>query len=181
MSNSHQEPAAATGAASVPALYARLYSEIRRIAASRLREVGGVTDLDTSSLVHEGFIKLAEREGLQTDERGQFFAYVGYTLRSVVMDHLRAKATNKRQGMMVTLSHAEETPDGGAMNLDLQAFDDAMTRIKAMDEPLANLIEMHFFAGMTVAELAQVRNVSTRTIERDLKKVRILLTDLLAG
>lgn len=162
-------------------LYARLYPEIRKIAGARLREVGGVTDLNTTSLVHEGFLKLAEREGIKTEQRGQFFAYVGCTLRSVVLDHLRARSANKRQGLMVTLSHAEETPDGGGMNVDLLAFEEAMTHIKTVDEPLAALVEMHFFAGMSVPELASLRGVSTRTIERDLKKARILLTELLGG
>ena len=169
-------------AGAVRALYAALYPNIRRIARARLAEAGGVTGLDTTALVHEGFLRMADSEGLRGTERVQFFAYVGRALRSVVLDHLRAHATEKRGGgvQMVTLSHADETPDAAAQSQDLSALDAALEQMRGLDEALSQTVEMHFFAGMTIVEIAEVRAVSTRTVDRDLKKARLLLAELLA-
>ena len=72
-------------------LYSVLYPEIKRLARSRLYAAGGVTSLNTTALVNEGFLRMAEREGMAGESRAQFFAYVGKVLRSVVLDHLRAE------------------------------------------------------------------------------------------
>lgn len=168
-------------AVAVRELYAALYPDIRRIARARLVEAGGVTGLNTTALVHEGFLRMADNEGLRGSERVQFLAYVGRALRSVVLDHLRAHATEKRGGdvRMVTLSHADEVPAAAALGQDLEALDAAIERMRALDEALSQTVEMHFFAGMTIPEIAEVRAVSTRTVDRELKKARLLLSELL--
>jgi len=174
--------AASGDSSAVQQLYAALYPEIRRIARARLAEAGGVTGLDTTALVHEGFLRMAESEGLRGSERLQFFAYVGRALRSVVLDHLRARAAEKRGGgvQMVTLSHADEAVDPAPQGQDLAALDAAIEQVRTLDEGLSQVIEMHFFAGMTIPEIAEAREVSTRTVDRDLKKARLLLAELLA-
>lgn len=167
----------------VQQLFAVLYPEIRRIAQARLAEAGGVTGLNTTALVHEGFLKMADTEGLKGRERLQFLAYVGRALRSVVLDHLRAEAAEKRGGGIkpVTLSHADEVADSAGLGADLRELDAALARMKVLDETLAATVEMHFFTGMTIAEIASAREVSTRTVDRDLKKARLLLAELLEG
>src|SRR3546814_16987250 len=90
--------ASAGEASAVRGLYAALYPDIRRIARARLAEAGGVTGLNTTALVHEGFLRMADNEGLRGTEGVQFFAYVGRAMRSVVLNHLRAQATEKRGG-----------------------------------------------------------------------------------
>lgn len=172
--------ASAGDSTAVQQLFAALYPDIRRIARARLAEAGGVSGLNTTALVHEGFLKMAANEGLQGQQRVQFFAYVGRALRSVVLDHVRAQAAEKRGGglHMVTLSHAdeaEETPLGP----DLALFDAAIARMREIDEGLSQTVEMHFFTGMTIGEIAEAREVSTRTVDRDLKKARLLLAELL--
>ncbi len=167
----------------VQQLYAALYPDIRRIARARLAEADGVTGLDTTALVHEGFLRMAAREGLQGTQRVQFFAYVGRALRSVVLDHLRGRATEKRGGdvQMVTLSHADDVPAAAAASQDLEALDLAIAQMRALDEALSQTVEMHFFAGMTIPEIAEARAVSTRTVDRELKKARLLLAELMAS
>ena len=83
-------------------LYVHLYPEIKRVARSRLAQAGGVTGLNTTALVHEGFMRMADQQGLQGESRGQFFAYVGQVLRSVVIDHLRSESRDKRGGDQVS-------------------------------------------------------------------------------
>lgn len=167
----------------VRTLYAALYPEIRRIARARLAEVGGVTGFDTTALVHEGFLRMADSEGLRGHERVQFFAYVGRALRSVVLDHLRARAADKRGGGLeqVTLSAVDQAGIAASEPQDLERLDAALQRMRSLDETLAATVEMHFFTGMTIAEIADVRGNSTRTIDRELKKARLLLAELLDG
>jgi RNA polymerase sigma factor (TIGR02999 family) len=162
-------------------LYARLYPDIKRVARARLAQAGGVSGLNTTALVHEGFLRMAEQEGLQGQSRGQFFAYVGQVLRSVVIDFLRSQSRDKRGGdaVLVTLSAAEDRPAALSEATDMLALDRALQRMREIDVPLYELIEMQAFAGLTIAELAELRGVSTRTINRDLIKARALLQELL--
>lgn len=165
----------------VQQLYAQLYPEIKRVARSRLAHAGGVTGLNTTALVHEGFLRMAEQAGLQGHSRGQFFAYVGQVLRSVVIDHLRAQGRNKRGGdqVMVTLSAVDLEPAPAASSTDLVSIDRALVRMRDLDAPLYELLEMVSFAGLTIAEVAEMRGVSSRTVNRDLLKARGLLQALL--
>jgi RNA polymerase sigma factor (TIGR02999 family) len=177
-SRDHTGPAKAHA---LQALYAQLYPEIKRVARARLAHAGGVVGLNTTALVHEGFLRMAEQEGLQGATRGQFFAYVGQVLRSVVIDHLRSEGRVKRGGeqLMVTLSAAEDVPAGGGSAADLVAVDRALQRMAEIDPALYELLEMQAFAGLTIAEVAELRGVSSRTVNRDLIKARGLLQMLL--
>lgn len=162
-------------------LYGQLYPEIKRVARARLAHAGGVPGLNTTALVHEGFLRMAEQEGLQGDTRGQFFAYVGQVLRSVVIDHLRSEGRVKRGGdqLLVTLSAAEDVPAANGSAADLLAVDRALRRMAEIDPALYELLEMQAFAGLTIAEVAELRGVSSRTVNRDLIKARGLLQMLL--
>jgi len=163
-------------------LYARLYPEIKRVARARLAQSGGLVGLNTTALVHEGFLRMAEVEGLQGPSRGQFFAYVGRVLRSVVIDFVRAESATKRGGsapFMLTLSAAADEPAVLTQATDLIALDRALRQIQVLDNALYELLEMLVFAGTSVNEVALLRGVSRRTVERDVIKARALLTELL--
>ena len=163
-------------------LFGRLYPEIKRIARARLVEAGGVTGLDATALVHEGFLRMADSEGLRGSTRGQFFAYVGRVLRTTVIDHLRAKQAQKRGGdaLLVTLSQADGE-DGVYVQtrVDLADLDRALAQMHQIDPGLNELLEMNVFAGMSIDEIARLRDVSSRTVNRDLVKARALLAELM--
>ena len=162
-------------------LYALLYPEIKRVARIRLAQSGHAAGLNTTALVHEGFLRMADQQGLQGETRGQFFAYVGRVLRSVVIDHLRGEGRDKRGGdaVMVTLSAATDVAGAGSPAVDMIGLDRALTRMQTLDRALYELIEMVGFAGLTIAEVAELRGQSTRTVNRDLLKARALLQELL--
>ncbi|MFO1325799.1 MAG: ECF-type sigma factor [Rubrivivax sp.] len=168
-------------AQAVRQLYMQLYPEIKRVARARLADAGGVVGLNTTAVVHEGFLRMADQQGLQGESRGQFFAYVGQVLRSVVIDHLRASGRDKRGGdqVMVTLSQAAEVAAPNAEASDLLAIDNALQQMRDIDPGLHQLLEMHVFAGLSLAEVAELRGVAVRTINRDLLKARTLLKELL--
>lgn len=170
--------------ASLQQLYAVLYPEIKRVARMRLAQSGTngrVPGLDTTALVHEGFLRMADQQGLQGDTRGQFFAYVGRVLRSVVIDHLRTEGRDKRGGdaVMVTMSAADDVAAVQSQAVDLIGLDQALARMHELDKGLYELIEMIGFAGLSIAEVAALRDVSTRSVNRELLKARALLQALL--
>lgn len=170
--------------AALQQLYAVLYPEIKRVARIRLAQSGPggrAAGLDTTALVHEGFLRMADQQGLQGETRGQFFAYVGRVLRSVVIDHLRTEGRDKRGGdaLMVTLSAASDVAAVQSQAVDLIGLDQALDRMRELDERLYELIEMVGFAGLSIAEVATLRDVSTRSINRELLKARALLQELL--
>ena len=160
-------------------LYALLYPEIKRLAHSRLYAVGGVTSLNTTGLVHEGFLRMVERTGMAGESRAQFFAYVGKVLRSVVLDHLRANQAEKRGGdlVQVTLSQAESIAVDGRDNWFL--LDSALEQLRTLDLGLYELVELRYFVGMTVADIAALRGVATRTVDRDWVKAKALLEGMI--
>jgi RNA polymerase sigma factor (TIGR02999 family) len=171
-------------AAALQALFSQLYPDIKRVARARLRASGNAKDalgLSTTGLVHEGFLRMAEQEGLQGPSRGQFFAYVGQVLRSVLIDHLRAAQRDKRGGagaVWVTLSAADDAPASSAP-IDLLAIDQALTQLRGVDAGLAELIDLTAFAGLSTQDVATLRNASVRTVQRDLLKARALLGEML--
>lgn len=168
-------------AASLQQLYALLYPEIKRVARIRLAQSGHAAGLNTTALVHEGFLRMADQQGLQGETRGQFFAYVGRVLRSVVIDHLRTEGRDKRGGdaVMVTLSAASDVAAVQSQAVDMVGLDQALERMRALDTGLYELIEMVGFAGLSIAEVAELRGLSTRSINRELLKARALLQELL--
>jgi len=168
-------------AASLQQLYALLYPEIKRVARIRLAQSGHAAGLNTTALVHEGFLRMADQQGLQGETRGQFFAYIGRVLRSVVIDHLRTEGRDKRGGdaIMVTLSAANDVAAVQSQAVDLIGLDQALERMRELDAGLYELIEMVGFAGLSIAEVATLRNLSTRSINRELLKARALLQELL--
>jgi RNA polymerase sigma factor (TIGR02999 family) len=159
-------------------LYATLYPEIKRVARARLAQAGGVTGLNATALVHEGFMRMAEREGLQGNTRVQFFAYIGKVLRSIVIDFVRTRDAEKRGGghTLLTLSHADSTADAWMPAVDVFALDQAVERLKLIDEGMYQTAELHFFCGMTIEETAEARGISTRTVNREIVKSRALLS-----
>lgn len=166
---------------SLQQLYAMLYPEIKRVARIRLAQSGHAAGLNTTALVHEGFLRMADQQGLQGSSRGQFFAYVGQVLRSVVIDHLRTEGRDKRGGdaVMVTLSAAVDVAAVQSQAVDLIGLDQALLRLRDIDTGWYELIEMIGFAGLSIAEVAELRGLSTRTINRELLKARALLQELL--
>ena len=163
------------------ALFSELYPDIKRLARSRLMQVGGVTGLNATALVHEGFMRMAEREGLRGDTRIQFFAYIGKVLRSIVIDFVRERDAQKRGGgvTLLTLSHADADAASGPTawieNTDLIDLDRAMTELKSIDERLYQIVEMHAFSGLSCTEIGVELGVTERTVNRELAKARALL------
>jgi RNA polymerase sigma factor (TIGR02999 family) len=161
--------------------YASLYTELRRIAHVRLRQGTGNVSLDTTALVHEGYLKFVQTKALKATDRAHFLAYASKVMRSVVIDLIREAGAERRGGGLqdVTLNTqiAESAPDSNVNEaLDVHA---ALSQLEAVDPRMVRVVEMRYFAGLNDSEIAECLGVTTRTVGRDWDKARMFLHRIL--
>ncbi|MEM1055445.1 MAG: ECF-type sigma factor [Bacteroidota bacterium] len=151
-----------------------VYGELRRIASRHLGSGRGPETIQTTALVHEAYLRLAGSPAHVSD-RAHFFAVASTAMRHVLVDYARRRTALKRGGgaHATTLSGKALTVDARAE--DVLALDDALARLAALDARLARVVEMRFFGGMEVEEVADVLGVSDRTVKRDWRKARAFL------
>jgi RNA polymerase sigma factor (TIGR02999 family) len=157
-------------------LYALLYPELRDQAHRRVRGMGGAAVLDTTALVHESYLRLMQAGKIGAEDRGHFLAYAAHVMRSVVVDYIRRANAQRRGGeqLHVTLNSnivdSVESPADEIMRLN-----EFLEELATVDERLVSVVEMRYFASLDTEEIAQSLGVSSRTVTRDLEKVRLLL------
>lgn len=163
-------------------LFALLYDELRRLADRHLRSAGAGLTLSTTTLVHETYLSMSGRGGNAFPDRGRFFAYASRAMRGLVIDYARRRSAKKRdRGFEITLAD-----DAGPGRRDesaesLEALGQALEGLAGLDPTLAELVDMHFFGGFAFVEIADLRGVSERTVQRDWRKARLLLHQALNG
>jgi RNA polymerase sigma factor (TIGR02999 family) len=156
------------------ALFALLYDELKRLARKQLRGASSPT-LDTTGLVHDTYLKLAAPGRLNLEGRKHFFVLAAKAMRQIVIDHARARAADKRGGgsvLAVTLDEAIEQPAQQIAPDKLLELDRALTTLEASQPRLSSLIELRFFTGLDLAEIAAMQEVSERTLNRDWRRAR---------
>jgi len=162
------------------ALWIETFNELKLLARSRLRAAGAVTQLNTTALVHESYLKLSQRVGTMSfPSRNHFFAYVAKVMRSVIVDLVRERNADRRGGglLMVTLETEPGVVDHGEEALQL---DEALQALEQVEPRLAQVVEMRYYAGMTELEIAEVLQITDRTVRRDWEKARAILKTMLA-
>jgi RNA polymerase sigma factor (TIGR02999 family) len=159
-----------------------LYDELKRLAQNRLRRHQPITLLDTTSLVHESFLKLVGNRALAVHDRQHFFAYAARVMRSVIVDFARARLTDRRGGdaQMVTLDTGVADQLAGPQT-DVLRVNEALEVLAAAEPRLAQVVEMRYFAGLTEVEVAEVLGLTERTVRRDWNKAKLLLAAALDG
>jgi len=161
-------------AAALQALFGRVYAELKQMAHHQLASAAGHT-LNTTGLVHEVYLKLAQPEGRDLYGRAHFFALAAKAMRQIVIDHARARMTDKRGGaglQIVTLDAAEGVVDGELGPDELLRLDVALNKLASEEPRLAELVEQRFFAGMSVSDIAVMQSVSERTLNRDWRRAK---------
>lgn len=147
-----------------------VYAELRKIAARQLRREPVDQPLEPTDLVHTLFLQLVDQRHATWENRAQFFAVVGQMMRRILVDHARARHAAKRGGcaMRVPLSDGEQAPPAPDAHVsDVLAVDEALERLGAQDPEQAQVVELRFFAGLSVEETAAVLGRSPRTIKRE--------------
>lgn len=145
-----------------------IYDECRRIAAGQLRREHRDHTLDPTGLVHELYLRLVDQRRATWANRAQFFGIAARLMRRVLVDYARARHADKRGGAatFVSLSAAAGTPDDSGV-ADVLAVDEALERLATVDPEQVRIIELRFFAGLTVEETARLVGRSPRTVKRE--------------
>jgi RNA polymerase sigma-70 factor, ECF subfamily len=152
-----------------------VYDELRRLARSFLaRERDGHT-LQPTALVNEAYLRLVGQTRVSWQSRAHFYGIASSMMRRVLIDHARAHATMKRGGGAVHLSIEDVQVPLEERAQSLVALDEALDRLKALDERKCRVVEMRFFGGLEDKEIAEVLGVTTRTVLRDWEKARLWL------
>jgi RNA polymerase sigma factor (TIGR02999 family) len=167
----------------VGALFAALYRELHAIAERDLRRGGSDLTLGTTTLLHEAYLNLASREDIRFANRAHFLAYASRAMRGLMIDYARRRRAKKRGGELhITAVPDEEIVDGVLPDSEaMERLGDALETLAQVDPPLANLVDLHFFCGFPLVEIAGLRDVSERTVQRDWRKARLLLHRSMSG
>ena len=159
-------------------LYALLYADLHRLAHSRVRRSGEMTLLDTTSLVHESYLRFENSGALKMGDRSQFMGYAAHVMRSVVVDLVRRRQSERRGGGAVHVEFDETNVVAAPENRsesDVLRVHESLGELAAIDARLVQVVEMRYFAGMTEAEIAKVLGLTVRTVARDWEKARLFL------
>ena len=167
------EPAAAQ-------LFAVLYRELHAIAERQLRHGGSELTLGTTTLLHEAYLNIAQREGVQFASREHFLGYAARAMRGLMIDYVRRRRAKKRGGEFhITSAGTPASPEGDELGMvsadSLERLSAALDVLTSSEPDLAQLVDLHFFGGFTFAELAQLQGVSERTVRRQWRSARLLL------
>ncbi|MBS0449352.1 MAG: sigma-70 family RNA polymerase sigma factor [Proteobacteria bacterium] len=162
------------------ALFALLYQDLRKLARSRLRQNETITLLDTTTLVHESYMRYLKARELSFGDQGKFFAYAATVMRSIVVDEVRKRHAERRGGAAEQVEL--DTGSVGANGTDddqIERVHEALDELAAIEPRLARVVEMRYFAGLSESDIASALGVTERTVRRDWDKARTLLFEAL--
>jgi len=144
-----------------------VYEELRRLAGRYLRQERHGHTLQSTALVHEAYLKLVGQHSIHWQNRAQFFGVAAQLIRRILVDYARNRHAAKRGANAPRLSLDEAIAMPGERDLDLVALDDALEGLAKLDARQSRLVELRFFAGLTMEEAAEVLNMSLATAKRD--------------
>lgn len=145
-----------------------VYQELRRQARYHLRHERANHTLQTTALINEAYIKLVEQRSVKWESRTHFFALAAEMMRRILVDHARAKFSQKRGGKEENLPlETAITVKTDEQEIDFIALDEALNRLKKVDVNQAKIIELRYFGGLSVEETAKVLGISKATVKRD--------------
>ena len=155
-----------------------VYDELRRIAAHHLRQERSEHTLQATAIVHEAYLRLSEEGSLRWPSRAHFYAFAAHLIRRILVDHARTRNRSKRGGDMqrVTVAEIENLGDlSSGQSPDIEALDDALTTLEEVDPRKAAVVELRFFAGLSIEETAEQLGVSAETVGREWSRAKAWL------
>lgn len=161
-----------------------LYHELHDMARRQLGQRGDDMTLNTTGLVHEAYLKLVGQKQAEFADVNAFFSYAASAMRSVVVDHARARLSQKR-GSGEKAARLAELPEGEDSSLrldeDLLSLDSALEQLQQVDPHLAKVVELRYFGGLSEVQIAELLQRSERSVRRDWQKARLFLLYRLQG
>ncbi len=164
------------------ALFAALYRELRGLARRELARSGPGAALGVTSLLHEAYLDIAKREGMAFPDRARFLTYAARVMRGLIIDGLRSRQARKRGGdFEITSIDGKDVggagPSGEAE--EIERLGQALDELAAVEPEIAHVVDLKFFCGFTFTEIANLRGLSERTVQRQWDKARIYLRQAL--
>ena len=159
-----------------------VYEELRRPANSHLRRERSDHTLQPTALVHEAYLRLLGQKEIEWQNRAHFFGIAARLMREILIEYARMKNRQKRGGEFKTVIALDNAMSFASQKqLDIVAVDDALTRLEKLDERQARIVEMKFFGGLTVEEIAEVLSISPATVKREWATAKLFLSKMLRG
>jgi RNA polymerase sigma factor (TIGR02999 family) len=157
------------------ALFTALYGELHRLAEAHLHRSAGNLTLSATTLLHEVYLDIAKRDSLTFPDRGRFLQYASKAMRGLVIEYVRRRGARKRGGDLTFTTLDEDRARPPDALPDLETVGAAVDTLAQLDSALAELVDLKFFCGFSLREIAVIRGVSERTVQRDWAKARLLL------
>lgn len=157
------------------ALFAELYHELRRLARREVARFDAGAGSSATTLLHEAWLSMANRPGLAFADRGAFLAYAARAMRHVAIDRARERGAQKRGGGLDITSLDTEIAEQCGQPEDLTRVGDVLDELAALEPALASIVDLKFFCGLTMTEIAALQGVSERTAQRQWEKARLYL------
>ncbi len=155
-------------------LFTALYSELRRLARRELARQGPSPYLSPTTLLHEAYLEMAGKDGKAFPDRNRFMAYAARVMRGLIIDHARSRNAQKRGGNFEITSSTVEVASAPSYQ-ELAKISEALDELAKSEQALAEVVDLKFFCGFTFAEIAAMKNISERTVQRQWEKARIYL------
>lgn len=159
----------------------RIYCELYRLAQQHMARERSGHVLQNTALINETYIRLSKLEGIDWQDRGHFFAVCSRLMRQILTDYARSRLSVKRGGQAQLLPFDETLCRVRELSVDLVALDDALTLLATVDRRQSQVVELRFFAGLSVKETAEVLNISERTVKQEWMLAKLWLMRELQG
>ncbi len=156
-------------------LFSALYSELHRLARAQLARRGCGVTLGATTLLHEAYLDMSRREGAAFPDAARFMGYAAKVMRGLIIDYARRRQAQKRGGGFEITSFTDGAQDAATDREELIAVGAALDDLGAFDPELAQIVDLKFFCGFSFAEIAGMRGVSERTVQRHWERARIYL------
>lgn len=160
-------------------LSALVYGELKRLARANLRRTGAQISLNPTTLLHEAWIKLVRTDVRDIRNSTHFYNVFAQAMRHIIIDLAKQRAATRHGGGLIRTQLSDSIESADKPLADLIAVDAALAKLNAIDAELAQLVEWHFFAGLSFAEIAAAQGLSERTIKRRWVAARALLAQIL--
>lgn len=156
-----------------------IYADLRKMAQAQIRHEGAIATLCTTSLIHELYMELVVSKNVHFENRYQFFGFAAKVMRHVLVRHARNRKAQKRGGgQQIEDFHEEKISCGNQMLSpeELLALEQAITTLGKVDQRQSQMVELRFFAGLSLVEIAEAMSVSQRTVKRELRTAKLWLS-----
>jgi RNA polymerase sigma factor (TIGR02999 family) len=161
--------------AAADALFSVLYAELHRLARRELARPGAAVSLGATTLLHEAYLDMSARDGPSFPDRARFMGYAARVMRGLIIDHARERHAQKRGGLFEMTSLDTDAMENAVDHRELAQISEVLDELGKVEPVLAEIVDLKFFCGFSFAEIAAMRNVSERTVQRNWEKARIYL------